>query len=116
MYPVPVGGKSESFFSRRAMWDKVPETNDSERETPMSRPAAAASQSLPFELVFEDGIPMDDFQHPVQMALCRELTHEVMAERGRRDYTVAILGILHTASAAHSVVRPIDPAERHSLR
>jgi Uma2 family endonuclease len=70
------------------MWDKVPETNDSERETPMSRPAAAASQSLPFELVFEDGIPMDDFQHPVQMALCRELTHEVMGERGRKDYTV----------------------------
>ncbi|HSG38328.1 MAG TPA: Uma2 family endonuclease, partial [Thermoanaerobaculia bacterium] len=54
----------------------------------MSRPAVAASLPLPFELVFDDGIPMDDFQHPLQLELFRNLTHEVMAERGRRDYTI----------------------------
>jgi Uma2 family endonuclease len=68
------------------MWDKVPETNDSERETFMSRPAVAASQSLPFELVFDDGIPMDDARHVIQLHLFRDLVRQVMTERGRRDY------------------------------
>lgn len=55
----------------------------------MSRPAVAASQSVPFELVFDDGIPMDDFRHPIQLEILRQTTQQAMRARGRKDYTVA---------------------------
>jgi Uma2 family endonuclease len=68
------------------MWDKVPETNDSAREILMSRPAVAASPSLPFELVVSDGIPMDNSRHVLQMFLLIDVVHQLMAERGRKDF------------------------------
>lgn len=71
------------------MWGKVPETNDSERENFMSRPAVAASASLPFELVFDDGIPMDDLRHVIQSSILQDLVRHVMRERARDDYFTA---------------------------
>ena len=88
------------------MWDKVPETNDSERETFMSRPAVAASQSLPFELVTEDGIPMDNLAHVLQMYLLIDSAHQVMAERGRKDYLAAgNIFVYYSIEQAHDVVQ-----------
>jgi Uma2 family endonuclease len=71
------------------MWDKVHEMNDSERENFMSRPAVAASISLPFELVIEDGIPMDNNLHVIQSSVLSDLVDGVMADRGREDYFTA---------------------------
>jgi Uma2 family endonuclease len=71
------------------MWNRVPETNDSEREILMSRPAAAASLPLPFELVVDDGIPMDNDLHVLQASLLRESVIRVMKERGRDDFFAA---------------------------
>lgn len=55
----------------------------------MSRPGAAAPLPLPFELVVEDGIPMENDLHVLQAALLRELVIRVMKERGRNDYYAA---------------------------
>jgi hypothetical protein len=47
----------------------------------MSRPAAAASLPLPFELVVEDGIPMENNFHVLQASLLRELVIRLMSSR-----------------------------------
>jgi Uma2 family endonuclease len=88
------------------MWDKVPETNDSERETSMSRPAVAASASLPFELVFDDGIPMDSHLHVIQFTVLQDLVRHVMAERGRDDYfTAGDVFVYYSREQAEDVVK-----------
>jgi Uma2 family endonuclease len=88
------------------MWYKAPETNDSERETPMSRPAVAASSPLPFELVTSDGEPMDNFLHVLQMQLLFELTDQLMAERGRKDYFFGgDMFVYHSVEQARHVAR-----------
>jgi Uma2 family endonuclease len=51
----------------------------------MSQPAAKALD-LPFELVFDDGIPMDSAFHRHQMDLLIDLIQLDMASRGRKDY------------------------------
>ncbi|RPH53336.1 hypothetical protein EHM82_08585, partial [bacterium] len=68
---------------------RIPETYDSEREILMSRPGAAASLPLPFELVVDDGIPMDNALHVFQATLLQELVIRVMKERGREDFYAA---------------------------
>lgn len=55
----------------------------------MRKSAAAALAPLPFELVYEDGIPMEDFRHVIQMNLLMDLIRRVMKERGRTDYFAA---------------------------
>lgn len=51
----------------------------------MSQPAVKALD-LPFELVYEDGIPLDNALHRIEMNLMIDLVCRVMASRGRRDY------------------------------
>lgn len=54
----------------------------------MSQPAFKAVD-LPFELVTEDGIPMDHFLDSVQLSLFRSVVGQLMAERGREvDYCI----------------------------
>ncbi len=53
----------------------------------MGQPAFKALD-LPFELVVKDGIPMDHFLDPIQLALFRDVVHQLMAERGRIDYCI----------------------------
>jgi Uma2 family endonuclease len=53
----------------------------------MSQPAFEALD-LPFELVVDDGIPMDHFLDPIQLGLFRDVTDQLMAERGRTDYCI----------------------------
>ena len=52
----------------------------------MSQPAVSALASLPFELVYEDGEPLDSNWHRIQMNLLIELIRQAMAERGRSDF------------------------------
>jgi Uma2 family endonuclease len=54
----------------------------------MSQPAVAALAPLPFELVLEDGRPLDSNWHRIQMSLFIHLTRQAMAERGRTDFFV----------------------------
>jgi Uma2 family endonuclease len=53
----------------------------------MSQPAFKALD-LPFELVVEDGIPMDHFLDPIQLGLFRDVVDQLMAERERTDYCI----------------------------
>ena len=53
----------------------------------MSQPAFKALD-LPFELVYSDGEPLDDYRHFIQMHLFSDLVHQVMADRGRRDFFI----------------------------
>src|SRR6185295_15975977 len=54
----------------------------------MSRPAVAALESLPFELVYSDGEPLDSYWHVLQMYLLFDVIHQAMVERGRSDFFV----------------------------
>jgi Uma2 family endonuclease len=54
----------------------------------MSQPAVAALAPLPFELVYEDGEPLESNWHRIQMELFCEVTRQAMAERERTDFFV----------------------------
>ena len=52
----------------------------------MSQPAVSALASLPFELVYSDGEPLETNWHRIQMNLLIEVIRQAMAERGRSDF------------------------------
>ena len=52
----------------------------------MSRHAAAALKPLPFELVLDDGEPLESDWHTVAFPLLRKLIVRAMAEQGRTDF------------------------------
>jgi Uma2 family endonuclease len=56
----------------------------------MSKPAVAALAPLPldFELVYEDGEPLENEWHTIQIPLLREVICERMKELGRSDFYV----------------------------
>jgi len=54
----------------------------------MSRPAAAALAPLPFELVYDDGEPLETEWHSLQLPFLRTLIRQAMAERGWTDFYV----------------------------
>lgn len=54
----------------------------------MSQPAFAALAPLPFELVLDDGEPLESDWHTVELSLLRELILQAMAEQGRTDFFV----------------------------
>jgi Uma2 family endonuclease len=54
----------------------------------MSRPAVAALAPLPFELVYDDGVPLESRWHRLQMNLLIDGIRQGMAERERTDYFV----------------------------
>ena len=71
----------------------------------MSQPVASALD-LPFELVYEDGIPMDDYRHVLQMHLLMQTVRQLMAERGRSDYfTAGNIFVYHSLDQARDVAR-----------
>ncbi len=53
----------------------------------MSQPAAALA-SLPFELVYDDGEPLETEWHTLEHPLLSELIGQAMAEQGRTDFYV----------------------------
>ncbi|HWM92095.1 MAG TPA: Uma2 family endonuclease [Thermoanaerobaculia bacterium] len=52
----------------------------------MSQPAFSALEPLPFELVFDDGEPMENNAHAVQLQLLIDVTHRAMWESGRTEF------------------------------
>jgi Uma2 family endonuclease len=68
------------------MRNKILSRNDSAREHAMSQPAAAALAPLPFELVYEDGEPLETEWHTFELPLLREVIGQAMAEQGRADF------------------------------
>ena len=54
----------------------------------MSQPAVAALAPLPFELVYDDGKPLENYWHRIQMSLFINVTRQAMAERGKADFFV----------------------------
>lgn len=52
----------------------------------MSQPAFSALEPLPFELVFDDGEPMETEADVRQLYLLRDVTARAMWERGRPDF------------------------------
>jgi Uma2 family endonuclease len=68
------------------MRNKILAKHDSEREPVMSQPAVAALAPLPFELVYDDGQPLESDWHSIQLPLLQELLYQAMAEQGRADF------------------------------
>ena len=54
----------------------------------MSQPAVAALAPLPFELVLDDGEPLETDWHTLELPLLRHLIRQGMAEQGRTDFFV----------------------------
>jgi Uma2 family endonuclease len=54
----------------------------------MGQPAVAALAPLPFELVLDDGEPLETEWHTLEFPLLRELIRQAMAEQGRADFYV----------------------------
>lgn len=72
----------------------------------MSQPAVSALAPLPFELVYEDGIPMDSHRQVIQMNLLWELIYQLMAERGRTDFFVGgDMFVYYSCEQAQEVAR-----------
>jgi Uma2 family endonuclease len=70
----------------------------------MSQPAAAALSPLPFELVYDDGEPLETEWHTYQLPLLRGLIRRVMAEHGRIDfYTGANMFVYYSVEQAREV-------------
>jgi Uma2 family endonuclease len=52
----------------------------------MSQSAAAALAPLPFDLVYDDGEPLETNWHTLELPLLRQLLQQVMMEQGRTDF------------------------------
>jgi Uma2 family endonuclease len=68
------------------MRNKILPGNDSARENAMSQSAAAAFAPLPFELVYDDGEPLETEWHTFELPLLRGVIWQAMAEQGRTDF------------------------------
>jgi Uma2 family endonuclease len=66
--------------------DNIFQSNDSESEDAMSQPAFSALAPLPFDLVYDDGEPLESGWHVYQSRLLLDLIPQAMAEQGRSDF------------------------------
>jgi hypothetical protein len=74
----------------------------------MSQPAVSALAPLPFELVYEDGEPLESDWHARQPALLREVIDRVMTGHGRTDYHVGTnMFVYYSVEQAWDVVREV---------
>jgi Uma2 family endonuclease len=70
----------------------------------MSQPAVAALAPLPFELVLDDGEPLETEWHTLEYPLLRELIRQAMAEQGRTDfYTGGNMFVYYSVEQARQV-------------
>ncbi len=91
------------------MRHKVLPNNDSEREHAMSQPAAAALAPLPLELVYEDGVPVENWLHVAQMQLMPPLVDRLMMEHGRNDYFIgANMFVYYSIEQAREVADEVN--------
>src|SRR5206468_6381375 len=91
------------------MRNKILARNDSARENAMSQSATAAFAPLPFELVYDDGEPLETDWHTLQLPLLRRLIRQVMAEQGRTDYfTSSNIFVYYSVEQAREVAEEVS--------
>jgi Uma2 family endonuclease len=74
----------------------------------MSQPAVAALAPLPFELVLDDGEPLETEWHTLEFPFLRELIRQTMAERGRADFYVgANIFVYYSVNQAWNVAEEV---------
>lgn len=79
----------------------------------MSQPAVAALAPLPFELVLDDGEPLESDWHTVEFPLLRQLIRQAMAEQGRTDFfTGANIFVYYSKQQA----REVSEEEKRGLK
>jgi Uma2 family endonuclease len=70
----------------------------------MNQPAAAALAPLPFELVYDDGEPLETEWHTLEFPLLRRLILQAMEERGKTDFYVgANMFVYYSVEQARAV-------------
>jgi Uma2 family endonuclease len=70
----------------------------------MSQQAATALAPLPFELVYDDGEPLETEWHTLEYPLLRRLIRQAMAEQGRADfYTGGNMFVYYSVEQARDV-------------
>ena len=70
----------------------------------MSQQAAAALAPLPFELVYDDGEPLETEWHTLEYPLLRRLIRQAMAEQSRTDfYTGGNMFVYYSVEQARDV-------------
>ncbi len=75
----------------------------------MSQPAAAALAPLPFELVYDDGEPLETEWHTLEYPLLRKLIRQAMAESGRTDfYTGGNMFVYYSFEQAREVAEEVE--------
>lgn len=75
----------------------------------MSQPAIAALASLPFELVLDDGEPLETEWHTLQFPLLRGLIRQTMTEQGRTDFYVgANMFVYYSVQQAFEVAEEVE--------
>lgn len=75
----------------------------------MSRPAAAALAPLPFELVYDDGEPLETEWHSLELPLLRKLIRQAMVEGGRTDFYVgANIFVYYSVAQARAVAEEVE--------
>jgi Uma2 family endonuclease len=84
----------------------------------MSQPAVAAPAPLPFELVYEDGKPLETAWHYLQIHLFTDLINQVMVEQGRTDYFVGgNMFVYYSFEQAREVAREVtEGLEQRAFR
>jgi Uma2 family endonuclease len=87
----------------------------------MGQPAVAALAPLPFELVLDDGEPLETEWHVLQFPLLRRLFRQAMAEQGRTDfYTGANMFVYYSREQAWEVAQEVEqglePAQQKAFR
>ena len=74
----------------------------------MSQPVAAALVPLPFELVDDDGVPLETDWHSLELPLLRQAIRQAMAEHGRTDFFVAAnVFVYYSVEQARSVAEEV---------
>ncbi len=74
----------------------------------MSQPAVAALAPLPFELVLDDGEPLETEWHTLEFPFLRELIRQTMAEHGRTDFYVgANIFVYYSVKQARDVAAEV---------
>ena len=83
----------------------------------MSQPAVALTP-LPFELVYDDGEPLETEWHTLEYPLLRTVIRQAMAEQGRTDFYVgANMFVYYSVRQAWDVVEEVrDGKEQRAFR
>jgi Uma2 family endonuclease len=75
----------------------------------MSQSTAAALAPLPFELVYDDGEPLETYWHTLELPLLAHLLRQAMVEQGRTDFWVgANVFVYYSVEQARDVSEEVE--------